>query len=112
LPRYFTMQNIEVSDLNSNVGAGQVRRPAPEHVAELLAGLNAEGYWPTPLTATSNPYVGPGPETPTPGEFGGTHVGDRYDTSPYNTDTPVTGISTGAFIQNMRALMLSLEERV
>jgi PelA/Pel-15E family pectate lyase len=112
LPRYFTMQNIEVSDLNSNVGAGQVRRPAPERIAELLAGLNAEGYWPTPLTATSNPYFGPGPETPTPGEFGGTHVGDRYDTSPYNTDTPVTGISTGAFIQNMRALMLSLEERV
>jgi hypothetical protein len=75
-------------------------------VQELIAGLNAEGYWPTPLTATSQPYVGEPPAAPSPGDFSQTLVGDRFDTSPYVTDAPVTGISTGTFIQNMSALLL------
>ena len=109
MPRFFTGANIEVSDMNSNVGASARARPAAERVAELAGTLNAEGYWPTPLTATSNPFIGqPGP-TPTPGDFGQTLVGDAYDTSPYVTGNPVTGISTGAFIQNMSALLLSVD---
>jgi PelA/Pel-15E family pectate lyase len=108
LPRYFTTQNIEVSDLNSNVGSGDVQRPSASRVEELISTLNAEGYWPTPLTATSHPYIGDGSPTPTPGDFSQTLVGDASDTSPYATDNPVTGISTGTFIQNMSALLLSL----
>ncbi|GAM98517.1 hypothetical protein U91I_02152 [alpha proteobacterium U9-1i] len=108
LPRLFTTQNIEVSDLNSNVGSSAVQRPSAARVAELLAGLNAEGYWPSPLTATSNPYIGDGSPTPAIGDFSQTQVGDPFDTSPYVTQTPVTGISTGVFIQNMSALLLSL----
>lgn len=106
LPRFFTTENIEVSDMTSNVGEGAVTRPTPERTRELIAGLNAEGYWPTPLTATSQAYVGPAPQTPTPGDFAQTLVGDQYDTSPYVTSTPATGISTGAFIQNMSSLLL------
>jgi PelA/Pel-15E family pectate lyase len=109
LPRFFTTQNIEVSDMNSNIGAGRAQRPDAERVAALLAGLNAEGYWPTPLTATSNPYIGDGAPTPAPGDYSQTLVGDASDTSPYTTDRPVTGISTGTFIQNMSALLLSVD---
>lgn len=106
LPRFFTTQNIEVSDMTSNVGSGVVRRPSADQAQILIAGLNAEGYWPTPLTAVSQPYIGdPGP-TPSPGDFAQTLVGDRYDTSPFVTDNPVIGISTGAFIQNMSSLLL------
>lgn len=106
LPRYFTTQNIEVSDMTSNAGSGAVERPSAERTRELVTSLSAEGYWPTPLTATSQPYAGdPGP-TPSPGDFSQTLVGDRFDTSPYVTDAPVTGISTGTFIQNMSALLL------
>lgn len=108
LPRYFTTQNIEVSDMTSNVGSGAVERPTPERVRDLIGALNAEGYWPTPLTATSNPYAGDGAATPAPGDFAQTLVGDPTDTSPYVTDRPITGISTGAFIQNMSQLLLSL----
>ncbi|MBL8545107.1 MAG: hypothetical protein JNL81_01510 [Hyphomonadaceae bacterium] len=107
LPRYFTTQNIEVSDLNSNVGAGAAQRPSSQRVQELIATLNAEGYWPTPLTATSNPYIGDGSQTPVEGDFSQTLVGDASDTSPHTTDQPVIGISTGTFIQNMSALLLS-----
>jgi PelA/Pel-15E family pectate lyase len=109
LPRFFTTQNIEVSDLNSNVGSGAVERPTEARVTELVGGLNAEGYWPTPLTATSNPYIGDGAGTPAPGDYAQTLVGDASDTSPHTTDAPVTGISTGAFIQNMSALLLIVD---
>lgn len=109
MPRFFSTQSIEVSDMNSNVGAGRVERPDPQRTAELIASLNAEGYWPTPLTATSNPYIGDAPAGPAPGDFAQTLVGDRYDTSPFIADNPVTGISTGGFIQNMSALLLSVD---
>jgi len=109
VPRFFTTQNIEVSDMNSNLGSGAVQRPTAARVAELVSSLNAEGYWPTPLTATSNAYIGDGSTTPALGDYSQTLVGDATDTSPFTTDRPVTGISTGTFIQNMSALLLSVD---
>ena len=50
----------------------------------MIAGLNAEGYWPTELKAMSNPYRGDGPRQPAPGDFSQTRVGDETDTSPYH----------------------------
>jgi PelA/Pel-15E family pectate lyase len=109
MPRFFTTEGIEVSDMNSNAGEGARARPNAERIEALVGSLNREGYWPTPLTATSHPYIGdPGP-VPAPGDFSQTLVGDAYDTSPYVTENPVTGISTGAFIQNMSALLLAVD---
>jgi PelA/Pel-15E family pectate lyase len=104
LPRFFTTQNIEVSDLNSNRGGGAGDAPTENRVAEVVAGLNAEGWWPTPLVATSNPYTGPGSATPAPGDYSMTRVGDATDTSPFITDNPPIGISVGTYIQNMAVL--------
>ncbi|HEY7798057.1 MAG TPA: pectate lyase, partial [Hyphomonadaceae bacterium] len=106
LPRYFTLQNIEVSDLNSNRGSGAMDAPTEERVGKIIADLNAAGYWATPLTATSNPYTGmPAPTRPPAGEpYATTRVGDSTDTSPYITDDPPTGISVGTYIQNMAVL--------
>jgi hypothetical protein len=70
-----------------------------------MAGLNTEGWWPTPMKAVSNPYIGDGSMTVTPGEFSATRVGDPTDTSPYIADVPKPGISTGAYIENMAALI-------
>jgi PelA/Pel-15E family pectate lyase len=109
LPRFFTTETIDVSDLNSTLGEGTTERPTTERVMELISGLNADGYWPTPLTATSNPYAGEPPAAASDGDFAQTLVGDRFDTSPYVTQTPVTGISTAAFIQNMSLLLLSVD---
>lgn len=110
LPRYFAMEDIATSDLNSHrsaEGAGQDAGGGKP--AEIVASLNAQGYWPTPLVSTSNPYRGPGPRTPTPGDYATTHVGDAWDTSPYPTDKPVTGISTGAYIENIKTLIQHLD---
>ncbi len=105
LPRFFTVRAFEVSDLNSVNAPAAGARPDAARVAELVGSLNGEGYWPTPLTATSNPYAGEGPAEPADGDFSETLVGDRTDTSPFVTDTPEIGISTGVFIKNMTELM-------
>ncbi len=104
LPRFFTTQNIEVSDLNSNRGSGAGDAPGDNDIGKLVADLNSDGWWPTPLVATSNPYAGPGSATPTPGDYSTTRVGDQTDTSPFITDAPPTGISVGTFVQNMATL--------
>jgi PelA/Pel-15E family pectate lyase len=100
LPRFFVEGEDAGSDLNARGGQGP---------AALIASLNAAGWWPTPLAATSNPYRGDGPKSPPPGDFRTTHVGDSSDTSPYPASTPVTGISTGTYIANMAVLIRALE---
>jgi PelA/Pel-15E family pectate lyase len=107
LPRYFTLKDVDVWDMSS-----KGRRTSPVRTArasELVSTLNARGYWPTPLTTVSNPYIGPSPAAVTGGEFQTTRVGDLWDTSPYRTDFPVESISTQAFIRNMGDLIEILE---
>lgn len=106
LPRFFTLQPVEGSDLNSAARHG--REPTAQEVRDLVEGLNDRGYWPTPLKAVSNSYSGPGPSVPEPGDFASTRVGDHTDTSPYVTETPEPGISVGTYIQNMGTLIESL----
>ena len=114
--RYETLQGVsarvlrEESPLNRRQQFELPRFFAPHHpsdmqVETLIATLNREGYWPTPLTFTSHPYLGDGPGTPVPGDYSQTFVGDDSDTSPYRTSTPEIGISTRTFIWNMATLM-------
>lgn len=106
LPKYFSLADIAVSDMTSD--ARRTRDVSSEAVAKLIGGLNARGYWPTPLKAVSNPYIGPGPTQVAPGEFRLTRVGDASDTSPYITDFPVMGVSTGEYIKNVGTLIEAL----
>jgi len=107
LPKYFTLQDVDVWDMSSD--ARRPTRPAPARAAELVSGLNARGYWPSPLTTTSNPYIGPGPAAVTGGEYQSTRVGDLWDTSPYNTDYAVDCVSTQVFVRNLGELIEALE---
>jgi len=100
LPRYVVSSVEAGSDLNA-AGGGTP--------AEIVAALNAEGWWPTPLVATSHPYRGPGPDRPVEGDFRTTNVGDDSDTSPFVTDRPVTGVSTATYIANMARLIAALQ---
>jgi PelA/Pel-15E family pectate lyase len=100
LPRYFVSGGLSGSDLNAGDKAASP--------AELIRSLNAQGWWPTELKATSNPYRGDGPATPVPGDYRTTRVGDETDTSPYIADRPVIGISTADYIANMARLIGAL----
>jgi hypothetical protein len=108
LPDYFTLGDITVSDMTSQ--GTRPRAATPEALAALVAGLNDRGYWPTPLRAVSNPYIGDGSPEVAPGEFRITRVGDTSDTSPYITDFPVMGVSTGTFIRNMGVLIEAVRD--
>ena len=88
--------------------ARRERPIAPAKVAEVVAGLNARGYWSSPLTTISNPYIGPAPEAVTGGEYQTTRVGDLWDTSPYTTDFPVDCVSTQVFVKNLGDLIEGL----
>jgi len=103
----FANQDISTSDLNA------VRAPPAgtkgEAVAKILSELNAEGWWPSRLAAMSNPYRGPGPATPTPGDYASTHVGDAWDTSPYPVKDGPVGVSIAHYIENMSTLIGWLE---
>jgi PelA/Pel-15E family pectate lyase len=78
---------------------------AQGRLRDVLASLNAEGYWPAPLAYTSHPYRGDGARTVAPGDFRSTYVGDESDTSPYPDPSPRLGISTAAYIENMNVLI-------
>jgi PelA/Pel-15E family pectate lyase len=102
LDRYFMVSVDAGSDLNTG------KKDAKP--AELIKSLNKQGWWETPLNATSNPPAGDGSPTPAPGDFSRTRVGDATDTSPYITDKPVIGISTGTYVENMATLIGALEK--
>jgi hypothetical protein len=100
LPRFFVGGGLTGSDLNAGSPAASP--------AQLIRALNRQGWWPTELKATSNPYRGDGPASPAAGDYRTTRVGDASDTSPYITDTPVIGISTADYIANMARLIEAL----
>jgi hypothetical protein len=93
LPRYFALDS------------GVTRPPA-----EVIASLNAEGYWPAPLGYNSHPFRRHGSPEAAPGDFSQTYVGDETDTSPY-PDDKLMGISVAAYIRNMGVLIRTLQIR-
>lgn len=107
LPRYFIVRDVRGSDL-SIITAGSER--AANAVDRLIAGLNREGYWPTLLRVTSNPYR-PDAEAARlpPSRAANGALIDARDTSPFITPNPVMGISTGTYINNMSKLIRALE---
>ena len=85
-----------------------------QRVVQLMSSINSDGYWPQPMAPMSNAYKGDGPKDVAPGNFGGTSVGDEYDTSPgggrgRGGQVATMGISTQTYIDNMRAFISYLE---
>ncbi|MBX3560872.1 MAG: hypothetical protein KF780_03570 [Sphingomonas sp.] len=100
VPRLFILAGIAAG--SDFTGAARL------DLAGIVAALNEEGWWPTPLATTSHPSSGPGPAEPAPGDHRETHVGDASDTSPYPDSEPATGISTATYIASMTRLIAAL----
>ncbi|RZF64947.1 pectate lyase [Sphingomonas populi] len=103
LPRYFTLGDITIGDLKTT--PRKLAPAAPDEVAAILAALDADHRWVTPLHTTSHIYTRDGYEKPVPGDFSHSYVGDDTDTSPYPDPQPVPGISTAVFARNMAVLI-------
>ncbi|MGW8954058.1 pectate lyase [Streptomyces sp. NPDC055709] len=116
LPRYFGIRDLELTDLFR-----EAPLPLPDvtdaQADALVAGLGAKDHWLGPIGTTTNPYRGPAPATPYDGTaFMSKHVGDTYDTSPYNPSDPpaeppyepresAEGITTSTYTGNMAKLI-------
>jgi PelA/Pel-15E family pectate lyase len=85
--------------------------PMPD-ASKLILSLTPEGYWLTRLSQISKPFK-PLPKSMKKSyetKYADTMVGDEYDTSPYNNEEGVMGISTQAFIMNMTQLIKAYRE--
>jgi hypothetical protein len=117
LPKYFTLDKVSFSDLNFRAQIERINgdgESLQERATALIHGLETQGYWPTPLYYTTNPYLGEPPQGKSgrgDNRYANSMVGDQWDTSPYPVDKPVMGISTGAFIRNMGTLIRYLEQQ-
>lgn len=109
---------IKDSPLRADAPAGTPARGAAgargrgnpqQQVQAVIAALNTEGYWPTPIRTISHPYKGDGSKEIPRGDFVRTQVGDEFDTSPFGAAQPVSGISITTYIANMGALIRYLE---
>ncbi|MEN0038988.1 MAG: pectate lyase [Cellvibrio sp.] len=109
LPKYFTLGRVSVSDLNFRAQKAATAKKLPDQAAALINSLNKEGYWPTPLYYTTNPYNGVAPATKADNNYSATMVGNEWDTSPFPVEKPVMGISTGTYIKNMGVLIQYLQ---
>lgn len=79
-------------------------------IKELIAALNEDGYWPSPLKNMSNVYK-PCKDEPASEstDYVTTMVGDEYDTSCYYATEEIPCISVGLYIQNMIQLARFLD---
>lgn len=105
LPRFFTLGKVSFSDLNFRAQQKSKPHSLNEEVNEILDSFHQDGYWPTPLYYTTNPYSTIPIVSMTTDEYANTMVGDKWDTSPYPTKDPAMGISTAGFIKNMGTLI-------
>ena len=116
LPKYFSLREVDFPDLMT--GAVMTSPTVSEaDAAKLVADLGSKNHWLTPLAQVTNPYRGDGPAA----EYAGTayrskHVGDIYDTSPYDPQDPPLvepyvkkdrplGINTADFVANLGKLI-------
>ena len=106
LPRYYTVGNADLAWLDEDAdGSAKLL----QRTTQLVADLNADGCWLTPIRYTSHPYKQDGSTEPVAGDFSQTRVGDDSDTSPFPNPNPPLGISTGAYVRNMDVLIEYLE---
>jgi PelA/Pel-15E family pectate lyase len=109
LTKFFTIGKVSFSDLNFRAQINKQSSSLMDSATQLIQSLNQQGYWPTPLYYTTNPYIGEPSKAIANNEYANTMVGDKWDTSPYPTENPVMGISTATYIKNMGVLIESLE---
>lgn len=116
LPRYFTFREVDFTDLftGATIKAPDV---SLEQIQALIDDLGTKNHWQVPLPQITNEYRGDGPSTPYEGTaYRSKHVGDVYDTSPYDPQDPPQiapyqeadrplGISTASFVANVSKLV-------
>ena len=119
LPTYFSLREVDFPDLFA--GATMTTPIVTEAQAQgVVDALGDKKHWLSPIAFVTNPFAGNGPSAPYTGDaYRSRHVGDIYDTSPYDPLTPPEidpyqprerplGISTSDFVANTGKLIAFL----
>lgn len=115
LPGYFSARDLGLDDLFRGADLS-LPTVTPAQADAVVSGLGDRDHWLTRIGSITNPYQGPPPTTPYDGKACvSRHVGDLYDTSPYDPLSPPQmppytpqagplGITTSDFIKNLNTL--------
>ncbi|MFE6037813.1 pectate lyase [Streptomyces sp. NPDC056452] len=115
LPGYFSARDLGLDDLFRGADL-TLPTVTPAQADAVVSGLGDRDHWLTRIGSITNPYQGPPPATPYDGKACvSRHVGDLYDTSPYDPLSPPQmppytpqagppGITTSDFIKNLNTL--------
>ena len=85
------------------------RVPSVSELSDIIHSLDPQNRWLVKHAMISHPYIGDGQNQEPTDKYAKTNVGDETDTSPYHDPSDQEYISTGAFIQNMEALINYVE---
>ncbi|MCU4677016.1 pectate lyase [Catenovulum sp. 2E275] len=112
LPKNKQTSNLLIDNLPNLPDLFVVNRYAKRQdktIADIIAALNQQGYWPAQIDYITHPYLGSAPEKIADGDYRTSFVGDNYDTSPYPNSQPLTGITLKEYLKNMSSLLTYLE---
>jgi hypothetical protein len=116
LPKYFSLREVDFPDLFAGATMTSPTITA-EQAQAVVDALGERDHWLAPIAAITNPHQGNGPSTPYTGDaYRSKHVGDVYDTSPYDPQDPPLiepyvarprplGITTSDFVAQMGKLI-------
>jgi PelA/Pel-15E family pectate lyase len=119
LPKYFSLREVELADLFAGAPTPSPAVTAAQAQA-VIDALGDKGHWLSPLPQVTNRFRGHGPRTPYTGDaYRSKHVGDVFDTSPYDPLDPPQiepytpqprslGISSNDFVAQMGKLIAFL----
>jgi PelA/Pel-15E family pectate lyase len=94
-----------------NVKLNLKRNCTTAEIEKLLDSMVNGAYWLAPILSTSNKYIGDGSMEIVPGVNTGRQAGDHYDTSPYAPESPIMGITTKSFMENVSSLLSFLQNK-
>lgn len=85
--------------------------PDAAQVRQIIGVLDENKRWLVRNMNTSNTYIGDGQNQELTDEYATSHVGDKYDTSPFRDESDQQYISMREYIQNMNLLMNYVAEQ-
>lgn len=111
--RYDEVMNFFSSlyEMHISQNRGRMGQSDKKRIEKIINSLDSKGRWLVTSRYTSHPYIGePKNEDPNTKKYMTTHVGDKYDTSPYIDTSNQKYISTSVFTRNMEIMIHYLDD--
>lgn len=112
LPRFFISSWYITEDAKTGNTTAQ-EMISDTTVTTIINQLNQQGYWPSSLSRTTNPYIGAQPSKHSSDgniDYSTSRVGDKFDTSAYKPKENIPAITLKKYLENMVTLTTYIEQ--